>query len=134
MKSLIVLGAFVAVMGGVLAYGHFFQITEADRSGLGQACAKWISEDFADGRPTEISDVWRKNGKFVFEVLKGGFANQLGDKKTFGLFSDHIVWVQFGAIGQVGFELREQTVEPVAAQGGYGDRFFYAEFVFKGLL
>ena len=69
MKSLIVLGAFVAVMGGVLAYGHFFQITGADRSGLGQACAKWISEDFSDGRPTEISDVWRKNGKFVFEVL-----------------------------------------------------------------
>lgn len=69
MKPLIVLAAIVAVMGGVLAYGHFFQITEADREGLGQACTKWISEDFADGRPTEISDVWRKKGKFVFEVL-----------------------------------------------------------------
>ncbi len=72
--------------------------------------------------------------QFVFEVLKGGFANQLGDKKALGLFGDHIVRIQFGAIGQVGFELRKQIVESVAAQSGYRDRFFYAEFIFKGLL
>ncbi|NDW30968.1 hypothetical protein [Salipiger sp. PrR007] len=69
MKPLIVLTAIVAVMGGVLAYGHFVQVTDSDKEKLGGACAKWISEDYADGRDTRVSDAWRRKGSYVFEVL-----------------------------------------------------------------
>ena len=56
----------LAVLAGLFMYGP---VSTGDKERYGKACREWIMKEFNDGRATQVSDVWRKRGNLVFEVL-----------------------------------------------------------------
>lgn len=68
-KSILWILAFIsalAVITGLFIYGP---VSATDKERYGKACREWIAKEFNNGRSAQVSDVWRKRGNLVFEVL-----------------------------------------------------------------
>lgn len=63
----IAIAAMAAIGGGYfILYGP---TTTLERERYGPQCARWISREFNDNRPTRVVDSWKKPGLLVFIVL-----------------------------------------------------------------
>jgi hypothetical protein len=43
--------------------------SEADVKRYGVECGNWIGDEYGNGQPARVSDVWNKGENLVFEVL-----------------------------------------------------------------
>jgi len=64
--------ALIAALAARIIWVMFFAapyLSQDDLDRLGRECARWISEEYADGRATTVGGHWTKRQRHVFEIL-----------------------------------------------------------------
>lgn len=72
----------IVVVAAIVGYSRVGPVSGSDHRFYGDQCADWISAEFADDKPAEAFDSWKRRGQIVFAVA---YDSRSGDSRSIQL-------------------------------------------------